>query len=44
VQDILSDEQQAKQMGLEGRMIVEKEYTLSLMLERYKKVYLNLIQ
>jgi glycosyltransferase involved in cell wall biosynthesis len=44
VQNILSDEHQAQQMGLEGRMIVEKEYTLSLMLERYKKLYLNLTQ
>ncbi len=44
VQDILSDEHQAQQMGLEGRMIVEKEYNLSLMLERYKKLYFSLTQ
>jgi glycosyltransferase involved in cell wall biosynthesis len=44
VQDILSDEQKAQKMGLEGRMIVEKEYTLSLMVERYKKLYVNSAQ
>lgn len=44
VQDILSDEHQAQQMGLEGRMIVEEEYTLSLMLERYKRLYSSLIR
>jgi glycosyltransferase involved in cell wall biosynthesis len=44
IQDILSDKHQAQQMGLEGRMIVEKEYTLSLMIERYKKLYFSLTQ
>ncbi|MFX1519240.1 MAG: glycosyltransferase family 4 protein [Promethearchaeota archaeon] len=44
VQQILSDEQQTQQMGLEGRMIAEKEYSLSLMLERYKKLYFSLTQ
>ncbi|WP_287589096.1 glycosyltransferase family 4 protein [Candidatus Borrarchaeum sp.] len=43
-QDILSDEHQAQQMGSEGRIIVEKEYTLSLMLERYKQLYSSLVK
>jgi glycosyltransferase involved in cell wall biosynthesis len=44
VQHILSDNHSAQKMGLEGRSIVEKEYTLPLMLERYKQLYSSLFK
>jgi len=44
VQHILSDNHSAQKMGLEGRSIVEKEYTLPLMLERYKLLYSSLVK
>jgi glycosyltransferase involved in cell wall biosynthesis len=44
VKNILSDNNSAQKMGLEGRSIVEKEYTLPLMLKRYKQLYSSFVK